>query len=112
MNAPGMDMKKIVDERVEVAAKPENVAAYQRIMNNMNNPATRLHYNTLRRLPMIKAPTLVLWGSNDQTNALELGQKTAELVPNSKLVVLDGIGHMVPNEAPDQFTRALLDFLD
>src|SRR5205823_3476081 len=70
--APGFDMPKIVEERVQSAAKPENVAAYQRIMNQMNNPAVRLHYNTLRRLPMIKAPTLVLWGSNDQTNALEL----------------------------------------
>ena len=35
-------------------------------MKHMTNPLTRPRYNTLRRLPHIKAPTLVVWGREDR----------------------------------------------
>ena len=40
-------------------------------MRHMTNPLTRQRYNTLRRLPFITVPTLVIWGRDDGQLALE-----------------------------------------
>lgn len=40
-----------------------------------------------------------------------LGQQTAGAIPNAKLVELAGVGHIPHIEAPDQFHKALLEFL-
>jgi pimeloyl-ACP methyl ester carboxylesterase len=85
--------------------------SYRKILANMNNGETRTRYNTVRRLPLIKAETLIAWGLHDATNAFELGEKTAELVPNSTLVAFD-CGHMVPQEASGGLNEALLTFFN
>jgi pimeloyl-ACP methyl ester carboxylesterase len=111
VKAPGVDLDTLADQEFAKAQIPGAVEAYQKIMNHMNNPLTRLRYNTLRRLPHIKAPTLVIWGRQDSTNALELGQRTHELIPGSKMVIVEDCDHFIPTEHPDEFNRALLEFL-
>ena len=86
------------------------IEAYRRILASMNNGETRARYNTQRRLPKIGAETLVLWGSADEVNALELGELTASLIPRAELRVFS-CGHMVPHEAPHEMNSAILDFL-
>ena len=76
----------------------------------MNNMETRQRYNTVRRFPHIPVPTLVLWGRNDSTNALEMGEMTHVGIPGSKMVVFD-CDHWVPTGAPEELNAALLDFL-
>ncbi len=88
---------------------PGALESYRKILANMNVAETRSRYNTLRRLPRISAPTLVAWGTHDEVNDLSLGQKTAELIPDSRLVTFE-CGHMVPHEAPSELNEALLDF--
>ena len=41
---------------------PGHAEAFAKVMRHMTNPLTRQRYNTLRRLPFIKVPTLVIWG--------------------------------------------------
>ena len=52
-----------------------------------------------------------MWGSEDKTNAPELGEQTAQLIPDAELVVYEGIGHNVPNEAPARLVETITDFL-
>lgn len=85
------------------------VESYRKILANMNVAETRSRYNTLRRLPLISAKTLVVWGTRDEVNDITLGQKTAESIPDARLVTFD-CGHMVPHEAPDALNETLLDF--
>jgi pimeloyl-ACP methyl ester carboxylesterase len=59
----------------------------------------------------IKAPTLVIWGREDKTNALEMGETTAAEIPGSKFIVYDETGHGVPNEQPERFNKDVLEFL-
>jgi 2-hydroxy-6-oxonona-2,4-dienedioate hydrolase len=106
----GVDLEALADYNVKMADNPTRLAAYRRILAHMNNMETRSRYNTVRRFPHIKAPTLITWGRNDQTNALELGEMTHAGIPGSKMVVFE-CGHMIPTEAPDEFNAALLDFL-
>ncbi|MHB8577001.1 MAG: alpha/beta fold hydrolase [Dehalococcoidia bacterium] len=85
--------------------------AYRRVLRHMNEPENRSRYNTGRRLPFVMAPTLVLWGRDDAVNDVSMAEETARLVPNAELVILDGIGHGVPAEAPEQFNKIVGDFL-
>ncbi|MBX0332478.1 alpha/beta hydrolase [Pontibacter sp. HSC-14F20] len=41
----------------------------------------------------------------------QLGQQTAGAIPNARLLELNGVGHIPHIEAPDQFHKALLEFL-
>jgi pimeloyl-ACP methyl ester carboxylesterase len=92
-----------------------------------------LHYDMIFNQPVvyefpeIKVPTLLIIGTRDRT-ALgrnrapedvrdqlgrydQLGARTAEAIPNAKLVELEGIGHVPQYEAYDDYIEALTDFL-
>jgi pimeloyl-ACP methyl ester carboxylesterase len=76
----------------------------------MNDNLNRIRYNTIRRLAQVTAPTLILWGRNDQTNALEMGEEIHSLIKGSKMLLYDA-GHYLPTLVPDEFNKDLLAFL-
>lgn len=88
----------------------EQLAAYRRVMQHMTTPQVRTLYNTVRRLPLVTAPTLVVWGENDQVNDVSMGRQTAELVPDSRLVIIDA-DHFVASRKPAEFVAAVGPFL-
>lgn len=63
-----------------------------------------------RRLHHLTMPTLVIWGSDDRLLPAEHGRRLAGLIPGARLEILDGVGHVVPLEAPDAFARLVTDF--
>lgn len=107
----GVDIEPLVKEKVALAEDGERAARFSRIMEHMTNPETRTRYYMARRLPHIKSPTLVLWGSADPVNNVEMGENTAKLIPNSRLTVLEGVGHGVPTERVEEFNQAVESFL-
>ncbi|MCA1644647.1 MAG: alpha/beta hydrolase [Chloroflexi bacterium] len=91
---------------------PGHAAGFAKVMRHMTNPITRQRYNTLRRLPFITVPTLVMWGREDPVNSLEeVGLPTAKGIPGAQLIVYDNTGHSVPWEQPERFPRDVLEFL-
>jgi pimeloyl-ACP methyl ester carboxylesterase len=60
------------------------------------------------RLADLKIPTLVLWGEEDTLIPVERATFFQEKLPMGSLVVLDGIGHLPMEEAPDK-TAVLID---
>lgn len=63
------------------------------------------------KLQSIHAPTLVVWGRNDELVKTDQGEKFRNGIPGAKLVVLEQCGHLPQVEKPADFNRALLDFL-
>lgn len=59
----------------------------------------------------ITAPTLVLWGDTDRLVAPDLAPYVAAAVPDSRLLVLEDIGHTAMMEDPDTSARAVLGLL-
>jgi pimeloyl-ACP methyl ester carboxylesterase len=91
---------------------PGHPEAFAKVMKHMTDPVTRQRYNTLRRLPLIKVPTLVIWGRDDAVNSLdEVGMPTANAIPGARLIVYENTGHAVPVEQPERFPRDVVEFL-
>ena len=70
-----------------------------------------LEHDARARLGQIRAPTLVLVGREDTALPVKLSEELAALIPNAKLVVLEGGGHIFNGEIPDKFNQAVLEFL-
>lgn len=51
-------------------------------------------WTSLRRLPRIKAPTLVMTGDRDPLIHISSGRTLARRIPNARLVVFEGAGHL------------------
>jgi pimeloyl-ACP methyl ester carboxylesterase len=59
----------------------------------------------------IKTPTLILWGAKDRLLPPELGQRFARDIPDAKLVVLEGLGHVPQEEDPARTVAEVRRFL-
>lgn len=61
-------------------------------------------------LPLIKCPTLVLCGREDQWSPVKQHEEIAAAIPHSKLVIVEQSGHMAPCEQPEAVTAAMLEW--
>jgi 3-oxoadipate enol-lactonase len=62
-------------------------------------------------LPSIDVPTLVIVGSQDAITKPADAQALKAGIEGSRLVVIEGAGHLSNVEQPEQFNRALVEFL-
>jgi 2-hydroxy-6-oxonona-2,4-dienedioate hydrolase len=59
----------------------------------------------------IKAPTLVIWTSDDPTADVTEGRRMASMIPGALFTVMDGCGHWPQFEDPALFNTMQVDFL-
>jgi pimeloyl-ACP methyl ester carboxylesterase len=63
-------------------------------------------------LPQLKMPVLLAWGSLDQIVPLDQAQTMHRLIPQSRLVVFDGCGHLAPTECARQMGPKVVEFAE
>jgi pimeloyl-ACP methyl ester carboxylesterase len=63
------------------------------------------------QLETIRVPTLVVWGDKDAISPLQQGELLHQKVAGSKLVILRDARHPCYLDRPEEFHRALLDFM-
>jgi 3-oxoadipate enol-lactonase len=63
------------------------------------------------RLGEIRAPTLVLHGTADNVVDYRNAELLAERIPNARVALFPGAGHLFFWEQPDEFSRLLREFL-
>jgi haloalkane dehalogenase len=63
------------------------------------------------RLADLGVPALVLWGEDDPFAPVAGAHRFVKEIPGAELVVLDGVGHFAPEQAPERYAAALVDFL-
>jgi len=68
-------------------------------------------YSTLDRLGSIRAPTLVITGTDDRIVLPHSSDVIASHIPNAKLVKIEHAGHVFFIEERDRFNKEILDFL-
>lgn len=59
----------------------------------------------------ITAPTLILWGMDDPWQKASDGQRLAQEIPGARFQGIAGASHWLQQDAPEEFTAALLEFL-
>lgn len=65
-----------------------------------------------RELPRLRAvPTLLLWGDRDRAVTVRSAERLRACFERARLVVLPGVGHLPYEEVPEEFHRAVADFL-
>ena len=63
------------------------------------------------RLNQITKPTLVIHGTEDAILGLDHGMALYENIPNAKKLIMEGVGHEIPEELADEITSTILDHL-
>lgn len=63
-----------------------------------------------RRYRTIRIPTLLIWGKEDRIVPLEVAERLHRSMPNSSLIVMDGVGHVPQEEAPMATLEAMQTF--
>jgi pimeloyl-ACP methyl ester carboxylesterase len=59
-----------------------------------------------------EVPTLIVWGTDDRIIPVEHAHIAHDLMPGSRLAIVEGAGHFLPFEAPEAFLEALVPFLE
>lgn len=60
----------------------------------------------------IKAPTLIMWGTEDSFFGLEQQEALRQAIPQAEFIVYDKFGHNLQWEAPEKTAQDILKFLD
>lgn len=68
-------------------------------------------HNTVNRLYEIKCPTLLIAGSHDRLTPLSSMEKMHEMIPNSRLKIVDKAGHFLTLSRAPEVNEIILDFL-
>ena len=68
--------------------------------------------SALDRLYLTEAlPSLLIWGASDPVIPAEHGRAAHEVMPGSRLELLDGVGHFPQLEQPYRFAELLAEFI-
>ncbi|MGE5827278.1 MAG: alpha/beta fold hydrolase [Micromonosporaceae bacterium] len=91
---------------------PWYVSAYMRTLRGLIGSFVRAYLpgegSLWRIAARITAPTLVITGRQDRLVDVRAAPAVARLIPDSRLLVLDRIGHVAQMERPDLVARAFL----
>jgi len=58
----------------------------------------------------VEAPSMVVWGREDRVVPLECGEHYHQALPEARLRVIEGCGHYVEMEKPDELATLIMEF--
>ncbi|MCB0586233.1 MAG: alpha/beta hydrolase [Phaeodactylibacter sp.] len=102
---PKVASKDLVDEVFDI------VNDRNKAIRVIATAKSAVRHNLGDKLHQVKAPTLLVWGKEDQITPAFVGEKFHELIENSRLVFLDHCGHAPMMEHPGVFNKHLEAFL-
>jgi pimeloyl-ACP methyl ester carboxylesterase len=89
----------------------ENRHAFVRTMRAVIDPGGQSVSASDRLYLAAHIPTLIVWGDHDKIIPLDHAYKAHDAIPNSRLEVMEGVGHFPHVEDPVRFVDILRDFL-
>ncbi len=104
--------KKRGQARVDAMRARRGSADYQQASPMMRRVLSKCVNEDLTGvMPLIKAPTLLLWGENDTATPLSDAKKMEKLIPDAGLVSFAGCGHYSFLDNQRAFATVLTNFL-
>jgi pimeloyl-ACP methyl ester carboxylesterase len=92
-------------------AGAQNRSAFVRTMRGVIEPGGQLVNAQDRLYLAAHLPTLIVWGDRDGIIPVSHAYRAHELIPTSRLEILEGVGHFPHAEAPEVFCDVLIDFI-
>ncbi|HEY7064174.1 MAG TPA: alpha/beta hydrolase [Chloroflexota bacterium] len=115
LNDPSVITDELVDTRYAAATQPghfemqESLGKYRQLM--ARDASHRQVYEIRERLAALQVPWCVIWAGADRTAPMDpLGNGMRAMFPNVPFTVVEGSGHQVQNDKPEECNRLLLDF--
>lgn len=102
---PEVASKELIDEVFDI------VNDRNKAIRVIATAKSAVRHNLGDKLHQITAPTLLVWGRQDQITPAFVGEKFNELIENSKLVFVEECGHAPMMEHPITFNQHLDAFL-
>lgn len=104
---------------VKSIATPEMIDRYWELIRYPGNrQATLDRFGGYKPSPdngairRVTAPTLILWGRDDAVIPVGSAEWFSENLPNARVTILDGVGHIPMEEAPDRALAPVLELLE
>jgi pimeloyl-ACP methyl ester carboxylesterase len=105
----------------EAKIPPDSLEGYRipALQNHALRHGTRIVKNWTADLAQLKSalpriihcPTLLMWGTRDRAVDFRSAEPLRRNFRTASLITFKGVGHMPYEEAPEDFNRALIDFL-
>jgi pimeloyl-ACP methyl ester carboxylesterase len=89
----------------------ENRQAFVRTMRAVIDPGGQSVSAIDRLYLAARTPTLIVWGDQDKMIPVVHAYKAHEAIPNSRLEIMEGVGHFPHVEEPIRFVEILTDFM-
>ena len=96
------------DERMESLRRQHGSADYRAATGVMRDVFVRVVNESYEaELAKVQCPIELVWGDDDAEARLAVAESAMSVVPDAKLTVLRGAGHLTPLSAPDALRAAL-----
>lgn len=92
----------LIDISVLHPAKPQDIRNYAHALEN---------YDVMDDLSDIEKETLIIAAEKDRITPLSMNKLILKQIPNSKLIVLENVGHGSPREKAPTINRHIVEFL-
>lgn len=106
--------KDFVDLYYDIFSQPGFQRYFLRILRqiiNIRGARQEILGPIMNNLQKITQPVLIIWGEKDRVLPLKHGHLAREKLPNAKLEIMVGCGHIPFFERSEEFNRAVLSFL-
>jgi pimeloyl-ACP methyl ester carboxylesterase len=103
---PDVATKKLVDDIFGI------VNDRNKAIRIISTAKSAIRHNLENKLSAIQAPTLLVWGKQDEVTPPFVAEKFNELIDNSELEFVDKCGHAPMMEHPHLFNEILNTFLE
>jgi pimeloyl-ACP methyl ester carboxylesterase len=102
-------MGLVGEERMEALRQKHGSADYRAAHGVMRGVFVKVLAEQYRdQMASIGCPVDLLWGDADGEAPLEVAVRARDLFPSARLVVLPGVGHLTPTEAPLELAEVIL----
>lgn len=98
--------------------QPDALRPYQHLISDRRHIAGTLAMmaawslsGLAQALPQIDLPVLFLHGAGDEAVRPDVARRAAAAMPNAQIEILEGLGHLIHEEAPDQVAERIKAFL-
>jgi pimeloyl-ACP methyl ester carboxylesterase len=106
-------INKYSDEVLKFFKSKLGSSDYKNVSGVMQKTLVKVVNEDLRNiLALIKAPTLLIWGENDQATPVADGKIMEKLIPGAGLVVLKHAGHFSYLDKAEEFKIIVKSFLE